>query len=80
MPIPQHVFDLCVNIIRSSERRARGEGSQAQPRFFETTMGLHVEDGYDDVLDRRGSDEHQHHALLLHEARPVRSAALPETR
>lgn len=78
MPIPQHGFDLRFNIIRSSNAVVRD--LRPSRALFETTIGLHVEDRYDDVLDRRGSAEHQHHALLLRKARPVRSAARPETR
>ena len=40
----------------------------ASRKFYETIIGLHVEDADADVVYLRGSEEHQHHSLVLRKA------------
>ncbi|RZI38377.1 3,4-dihydroxyphenylacetate 2,3-dioxygenase, partial [Herbaspirillum sp. HC18] len=36
--------------------------------FYETVVGLHVEDADDDAIYLRAAEEHQHHSLVLRKA------------
>src|SRR5664279_6602733 len=68
MPIPQHVFDPPFNIIRCSHVVLDVIDLNASRAFYENTVGLHVEDGDDKAVYLRGSEEHQHHSLVLRKA------------
>src|SRR6201996_620749 len=68
MPVPTHVFDPPFNIIRSSHVVLDVTNLEASRAFYETTVGLHVEDRDDSTVYLRGSEEHQHHSLVLHQA------------
>ncbi len=68
MPVPKHVFDPPFNIIRSSHVVLDVNDLKASRAFYETAVGLHVEDADNDVVYLRGSEEHQHHSLVLRKA------------
>src|SRR6204780_723277 len=68
MPAPQHVFDPPFNIIRSSHAVLDVVDLHASSEFYENTVGLHVEDRDDKAVYLRGSEEHQHHSLVLRKA------------
>ena len=68
MPVPQHVFDPPFNILRASHVVLDVADLAASRAFYETTIGLHVEDADDDTVYLRGSEEHQHHSLVLRKA------------
>src|SRR6185312_8393415 len=68
MPVPKHVFDPPFNIIRSSHVVLDVTDLKLSRDFYETTVGLHVEDAADDAVYLRGSEEHQHHSLVLRKA------------
>src|SRR5258708_37509482 len=68
MPVPQHVFDPPFNIIRSSHVVLDVVDLNASREFYENTVGLHVEDCDDRAAYLRGSEEHQHHLLVLRKA------------
>src|SRR3569623_1873579 len=68
MPVPQHVFEPPFNIIRSSHAVLDVTDLQLSREFYETTVGLHVEDADDSVVYLRGAEEHQHHSLVLRKA------------
>src|SRR6201996_9604160 len=68
MPIPTHVFDPPFNITRPSHIVLDVTDLKASRSFYETTVGLHVEDADDSVVYLRGSEEHQHHSLVLRKA------------
>src|SRR3979411_502835 len=68
MPVPQHVFDPPFNIIRSSHAVLDVTDLNASRAFYENTVGLHVEDSDDKAVYLRGSEEHQHHSLVLRKA------------
>src|SRR5437870_3570950 len=61
MPAPQHVFDPPFNIIRCSHAVLDVTDLRLSRDFYETTVGLHVEDADDTAVYLRGSEEHQHH-------------------
>src|ERR1700730_16114952 len=69
MPAPQHVFDPPFNIIRSSHAVLDVVDLDASRAFYETTVGLHVEDRDDRAGYLRGSGGCQHHWLVLRRAR-----------
>src|SRR5690348_12944404 len=58
MPVPQHVFDPPFNIIRCSHAVLDVTDLKLSRDFYETTVGLHVEDAGDDAVYLRGSEEH----------------------
>src|SRR3979411_425033 len=68
MPVPQHIFDPTFNIIRSSHVVLDVVDLNASREFYENTVGLHVEDRDDKAVYLRGSEEHQHHSLVLRKA------------
>src|SRR5947209_17442383 len=68
MPVPTHVFDPPFNIIRSSHAVLDVVDLAASRAFYETTVGLHVEDHDDKAVYLRGAEEHQHHSLVLRKA------------
>jgi catechol 2,3-dioxygenase len=68
MPVPQHVFDPPFNIIRASHAVLDVTDLDASREFYETTVGLHVEDRDDEAVYLRGAEEHQHHSLVLRKA------------
>ena len=68
MPVPTHVFDPPFNVIRSSHAMLEVTNLEASRAFYETTVGLHVEDHDDKAVYLRGSEEHQHHSLVLRKA------------
>src|SRR3981189_1875258 len=68
MPVPQHIFDPPFNIIRSSHVVLDVVDLNASREFYENNVGLHVEDRNDEAVYLRGSEEHQHHSLVLRKA------------
>ncbi len=68
MPVPQHVFDPPFNIIRCSHVVLDVVDLEASRAFYETTVGLHVEDRDGRAVYLRGAEEHQHHSLVLRKA------------
>jgi catechol 2,3-dioxygenase len=68
MPVPQHVFDPPFNILRASHVVLDVVDLAASRAFYENIIGLHVEDADDETLYLRGSEEHQHHSLVLRKA------------
>jgi catechol 2,3-dioxygenase len=68
MPVPQHIFDPPFNIIRSSHLILDVVDLNASREFYENSVGLHVEDRDDRAVYLRGSEEHQHHSLVLRKA------------
>src|SRR5580698_3829251 len=68
MPVPQHVFDPPFNIIRSSHVVLDVTDLDASRKFYENTVGLHVEDRDERAVYLRGSEEHQHHSVVLRQA------------
>ena len=68
MPVPTHIFDPPFNIIRSSHAVLDVTDLNASRAFYENTVGLHVEDRDDKAVYLRGSEEHQHHSLVLRKA------------
>lgn len=68
MPVPQHIFEPPFNVLRSSHAVLDVTDLDASRKFYETIIGLHVEDADRDVVYLRGSEEHQHHSLVLRKA------------
>ena len=68
MPVPTHTFDPPFNIIRCSHAVLDVTDLDKSRAFYETTVGLHVEDADDKAVYLRGSEEHQHHSLVLRKA------------
>ena len=68
MPVPTHVFDPPFNILRASHCVLDVTDLKASRKFYEDTIGLHVEDDDDGAVYLRGSEEHQHHSLVLRQA------------
>src|SRR6266436_5137291 len=68
MPVPTHIFDPPFNIIRCSHAVLDVTDLNASREFYENTIGLHVEDRDDSAVYLRGSEEHQHHSLVLRKA------------
>ena len=68
MPVPTHIFDPPFNIVRSSHVVLDVVDLNASGEFYEKTVGLHVEDRDDRAVYLRGSEEHQHHSLVLRKA------------
>ena len=68
MPVPTHIFDPPFNIIRSSHAVLDVTNLETSSAFYENTVGLHVEDRDDKAVYLRGSEEHQHHSLVLRKA------------
>src|ERR1700689_4508771 len=68
MPVPKHVFDPPFNIVRCSHVVLDVTNLDASREFYENTVGLHVEDRDDKAVYLRGSEEHQHHSLVLRKA------------
>ena len=65
MPVPTHIFDPPFNIVRSSHVVLDVADLNASGEFYENAIGLHVEDRDDDAIYLRGSEEAQHHSLVL---------------
>ena len=68
MPVPQHIFDPPFNIIRSSHVVLDVVDLKASAEFYENAVGLHVEERGDAAVYLRGSEEQQHHSLVLRKA------------
>jgi len=68
MPVPQHIFDPPFNIIRSSHVVLDVTDLKASAEFYENAVGLHVEERGDAAVYLRGSEEQQHHSLVLRKA------------
>jgi catechol 2,3-dioxygenase len=76
MPVPTHVYDPPFNIIRSSHVVLDVTDLKTSRYFYETTVGLHVEDADDSAVYLRGSEEHQHHSLVLRKAKTAACSRL----
>lgn len=68
MPVPKHVFDPPFNIVRSSHVVLGVADLERSRAFYETTLGLHVEDAGRDAVYLRGLEERQHHSVVLNRA------------
>src|SRR5271167_2774613 len=68
MPVPKQTFDPPFNIIRCSHAVLDVTDLNASRKFYENAVGLHVEDADDHAVYFRGSEEHQHHSLVLRKA------------
>src|SRR5436305_9457277 len=68
MPVPTHTFEPPFNIIRASHVVLDVTNLETSREFYETTIGLHVEDSDGNALYLRGSEEHQHHSRVLRKA------------
>src|SRR5260370_15574522 len=68
MPVPTHIFDPPFNIVRCSHVVLDVVDLNASREFYENTVGLHVEDRDAKAFCLRGSEEHQHHPLVLRKA------------
>ena len=68
MPVPTHVFDPPFNIIRSSHVVLDVIDLKLSRAFYETTVGLHVEDADDKVVYLRAAEE----LSLIHISEPTR--------
>ena len=68
MPVPSHIFDPPFNIVRCSHAVLDVVNLNASREFYERTIGLHVEDRNDQAIYLRGSEELQHHSLVLRKA------------
>src|ERR1700729_1833203 len=68
MPVPAHTFDPPFNIVRCSHAVLDVVDLNASREFYENAVGLHVEDRDDKTVYLRGSEEHQHHSLVLRQA------------
>lgn len=68
MPPPAHIFDPPFNILRASHVTLDVMDLEASRKFYADIIGLHVEDADDGSVYLRGSEEHQHHSLVLRKA------------
>ena len=68
MPVPTTHLRSAVQHHPLQPRRARCRRPQPSRAFYENTVGLHVEDADDKAVYLRGSEEHQHHSLVLRKA------------
>jgi catechol 2,3-dioxygenase len=68
MPIPEHVFNPPFNIVRSSHVVLDVADLERSRAFYETALGLHVEDAGRDAVYLRGLEERQHHSVVLYRA------------
>src|SRR5580693_4071409 len=68
MPVPTHIFDPPFNIIRCSHVVLDVADLNASVEFYENAVGLHVEDRTSEAIYLRGSEEAQHHSLVLRKA------------
>src|ERR1044072_6492445 len=68
MPVPTHIFDPPFNIIRASHAVLDVTNLDTSREFYENAIGLDVEGRDDITLYLRGSEEHQHHSLVLRKA------------
>lgn len=68
MPPPLHVFEPPFNILRASHVVLDVTNIDASTKFYADIIGLHVEDTTGDAVYLRGSEEHQHHSLVLRKA------------
>lgn len=76
MPVPTPVFDPPFNIIRGSHVVLDVADLARSRAFYETIVGLHVEDADDSAVYLRGAEEHQHHSLVLRRAERAACARL----
>lgn len=76
MPAPKHVFDPPFNIVRASHVRLAVRDLERSRAFYETTLGLHVEDATAECLYLRGMEERQHHSLVLVKAAEPEAQAI----
>ena len=74
MPVPDTHLRPAFNIIRCSHAVLESSTSTEAARSTRPPVGLHVEDSDDKAVYLRGSEEHQHHSLVLRKA-PSRPAA-----
>ena len=69
MPVPQHTFQPPFNVLRCSHVVLDVPDLAATRAFYENAIGLHVEDADSETVYLRGSEEHQHHSLVLRKAK-----------
>ena len=53
MPVPKHVFDPPFNVIRSSHAVLDVTNLETSRAFYETIVGMHVEDRDDKAVSER---------------------------
>src|SRR6185437_4691490 len=75
MPVPVHTFDPPFNIIRCSHAVLDVTNLETSRKFYESIIGLHVEDADENAVLLRGSEEHQHHSLVLRKMLMLLAAA-----
>jgi catechol 2,3-dioxygenase len=68
MPVPKHIFDPPFNIVRASHVVLDVKDLAASRAFYETTIGLHVEDADKNAVYLRGVEERQHHSMVLRQS------------
>lgn len=65
MPVPKHVVDPPLDIVRCSHVTLGVTDLARSRAFYADTLGLHVEDETGDAIYLRGLEERQHHSLVL---------------
>src|SRR5215467_14907774 len=68
MRVSQHFCEPPFNIIRASHAVLDVTDLKLSRDFYETTVGLHVEDADNNAVYLRGAEERQHHSLVLRKA------------
>ena len=76
MPVPQHTFQPPFNVLRCSHVVLDVPDLAATRAFYENAIGLHVEDRDAAAAYLRGSEEHQHHSVVLRQADQPAAARL----
>src|SRR3954470_5524117 len=76
MPVPTHIFERPSTIVRPSHAVLDVTDLKASREFYENSIGLHGEDADSDTVYLRGSEEHQHHSLVLRKAEAAACARL----
>src|SRR5262249_55995601 len=65
MPLPKPVFTPPFNVVRTSHVVLDVTDLDRSLAFYETTLGLHLEDRTASEAFLRGVEERQHHSLVL---------------
>ena len=68
MPAPKPIFNPPFNIVRASHIGLGVVDLERSRAFYESTLGLCVEDADQDAIYLRGLEERQHHSVVLHKA------------
>ncbi len=76
MPVPPLTLDPPFNIIRSSHVVLTVTDMERSRAFYETAIGLHVEDAGSNDIYLRGMEERQHHSIHLHKSSEPQCTAI----